>query len=577
TISPPTADDTAGKNHPHRQIQRASRKCNEAFDFVTTIEIESIFNVLLERATGLEGRLEQDLLQPVYNVTASKVCLKCSEMGLQDLSAAALMNPSKNGFPSYCNMDEYGWEATHSAIILHPVDEATGNILSGELRGVIVGHDTAINVNGGPTDLWPVSGLSSLVTNDSLMDDENLKLLESFVTALAGASAGAVVILPDYIGYGESKDFDRVFLQPLPYLQAGTVTYAAAKRYVAKISIECTHLVDVATLTGYGEGGYFAMVAALALQQNGVEILSVHAGATPFDLDTQLVHSFGALESNNGTTVPTACESFRAYFGYSYSNEFSFMANTESNQYALSSEWMNVVDWFNNGSDTLSTSEILERIPSDQKQMFNEALTILYDEAKFEGLSSPCRDESLVTEPASLLCSAILDASLWKILTTTTIPVSICHSPEDEVIGFENLPDPTTLPPNVRFYSNEIGALNPRGSHEEAMFLCALDHLVRVADSNPEDAVTSPVYRKPLAQIPDHCSPLADELDEPVSCSSLFERCHDTERVCCPGLVCEDRMVDGGTVSVCVPGIKKDDSRSSLAFGGAGGADRGGM
>jgi hypothetical protein len=566
-----------------RRAAQEIRSCNQDFDSVTTSDIKAIFSFLLERVgdidDGLEAFQQFADLKVQYNITAAKVCLKCSDVGFQDFPTEALLNSDpKGGFQSYCNFDEYGWDATHSAIVLYPVEDG-GKILSGELRGIVIGHDTAIDVSDGPTDFWPSDGFRSVLLSTTTQVSAKVLQMQPYLSALGSATAGAVVIMPDYIGYGESKAFDRAFLQPLTYLQATTVTYAATKRYISQVSFKCTELVNTVTITGYGEGGYFAVIAALAFQKIGFDVLSVRPGGTPFDLDTQLLHAFA--KTGNGEGLAPALQLFLAFFGYAYSNDFSFMANTNTGQKVLSQAWMdesdpskNVVEWFD-APDNLSPGQILSMIPSDPKSMFEGNLSKLYGEAVFEGLITACRDDILVTDLTSSICDAIIDASLWEVLMDMTIPVSLCHSPQDEVVAFENLPDPTMMPSNMKFYSNEIDALNPRGHHEKGMLYCAMDTILLIATTE-DGSNNSPVYRQPLKEVPGQCRADDSEESAGTNCSAYYEQCHQSGgKICCLGFTCQDRVVNGAEVSVCSPN-GKNSAKNTIADEGAGGADRGG-
>jgi hypothetical protein len=64
--------------------------------------------------------------------------------------------------------------------------------------------------------------------------------------------------------------------------------------------------------------------------------------------------------------------------------------------------------------------------------MFNTAL-VLHEAALFGGFSAACRDGRFVTV---CFCEAVLEASLWDLLSsiTITISISICHSTYEELL-----------------------------------------------------------------------------------------------------------------------------------------------
>eukprot|EP00536_Pseudo-nitzschia_multiseries_P007440 jgi/Psemu1/324757/estExt_fgenesh1_pg.C_1750039 len=571
-----TVLETSELFQENRKLQTGAgtRNCNEEFSTVTIDEVGSIFDLLMDSIDPLDSNFTTEAvnLTMKYDVKVSKVCLKCSQMGLEDLETEALMNTSPYGFRSYCSDDEYGWQATHSALVFSPVEPSTGDLLTGELRGFLVGHDTAIDVDSGPTDIWP-DDIPSMLNENTLNDAEKTLLFQSFASALVAATSGAVALMPDYIGYGESKDYDRAYLSPMVYEQAAVVSYAAAKRYISSTSLGCTALSDVASITGYGEGGYFTVRGGLALDQNGVTVLSSRPGGTPFDLDSQLGFSFRFEQDES-----TALDLLLAFFGYAYSNDFSFLSNSDGDQHALDWSWMeqtdaqkNVLSWFDS-PQPITKDDILALLPANINDLFNPAFIQLYLESRYEGYpKNACRSGTFVSNSIRSLCDSILDASLWNILmTNTAFPVSICHSPQDEIIGFENVPDPSTLPPNVRFYGNNIDSLNPRGGHYESMFLCALDPIIQITShSDNGDKAASPVFRQPLTNSPPQCH--AEIVNN--ECSELHQVCEGTQD-CCNNLTCKTRLVTGGKLfKICSP-PNRDTIRTSIAEVGVGGSRR---
>lgn len=580
------------RRHKQRNLQSSNRDCNEEFASVTIDEIQALLDFFASSIPGdpdeeddnLDRSRLRQLIDPSlrYNLTVAKVCLRCSEIGFQDLSTQALLSTSPYGFPSYCAVDQYGWDAPHSALVLTPAmndnDDSTGStggqtMLMGELRGFVAGHVTEFNAHAGPTDLWPDGNVIAILESDALTTEQKEATFRSFVSSLVAASAGAVAILPDYIGYGESRNYDRAYLQLFPYLQAAGVTYAAAKRYVSLASSGCTVLSDVASTAGYGEGGYFAVVGALALVQNDVEVLSAKAGGAPYDLDVQLGYS---ISMDFGSASPPMRLGL-SYFGYAFSNNFSFMFNAGRGQDALAASWTNetipeknVLDWFR-APDPLFSEEILRLLPADIHEIFNQGLIDLYEEAVFEGKLDACGDGFFVSESMEILCQTILEAGLWKILSAdVSFPVSICHSPQDDLIAFENVPPPNLLPPFVNYYSSDIGALNPRGTHFQSLFLCALDPILHI--SLTPDGSNSPVLRTPLEHLPSQCGTDAPSRapSPPDECGVTYANCKITP--CCSFFECTDRIVNGMPSTVCIPSESKNKGKDSVAGPDAGGA-----
>jgi hypothetical protein len=169
---------------------------------------------------------------------------------------------------------------------LAPIDPETGEIFTGKLRGFASGRSTEVSNLDTATTRFP-QNISALLANENVSIPDKIVVLRNFLASGIAAAGGAVSVMPDFLGYGESREFDRPFLAPLPYKQAFGVSFLAAQNYIKSVSEGCTMLDNVATVTGYSEGGYAAVLGALALEQNGVRILSAHPGGSPFNLDVE--------------------------------------------------------------------------------------------------------------------------------------------------------------------------------------------------------------------------------------------------------------------------------------------------
>jgi hypothetical protein len=576
------------------------RECNEEIgDVVTIDDVQSLIDFFASMIPNDPESDDDDVdteqlrqlidLSLLYNVTVSKVCLKCSDVNNQDWPTEVLLNTkSTYGFMAYCSIDKYGWDAVHSALMFTPIESSstqTYRILTGELRGFVAGHDTEIDADAGPTDLWPDDTVSSILQSETLSTQHKYSIFRNFVTSLVASSAGAVSILPDYLGYGESRGYDRAYLQPFPYLQAAGVTYAAAKRYISSRSNGCTVLTDVASTTGYGEGGYFAMLAALALEQNNVDVLSVKSGGTPWELDVQL----GYASSQEKESESLELRLMLSYFGYAFSNNFPFMRNANSGQDALAPSWQSstnfnqsILEWYWAPSP-LSADEIASMLPHNIQEIFNPDIVSLYEEALFEEiLDGACRDGTYVSQSTIVMCQTILDAGLWDILSNeATFPVSICHSSQDNLIAFDNVPPPTILPSFINYYSSNIEALIPRGTHDESLFLCALDPILNIGITT--GGSNSPVLRKPLQNRPDQClegdisllgtsPPVSPPATPQEECGITYMDC--SVAPCCPFFSCTPRLIGGISSSVCLPSESKNKGKESIAGEGVGGSIR---
>lgn len=131
-----------------------------------------------------------------------------------------------------------------------------------------------------------------------------------------GASAGFVTVIPDFIGYGVSKDI----VHPYYDMQSSGVAVVdmikAAKYYLKSQKIAIN---DKVFLLGYSEGGYVTMAAQKEIETNKSHNLTLTAaaeGAGGYDLTTMLAKV---------AAVPSyATPSFLALFIQSYNTTYGF-------------------------------------------------------------------------------------------------------------------------------------------------------------------------------------------------------------------------------------------------------------
>ena len=280
----------------HRKLYQRERPCNAQFANLTTQELQDLittfFGLVIPPGSGLQTDLTALTGVIEYDLIIAKVCLSCADITEAMIGSAAFTSNSSYGFPTYCSADSYGYNAMHSALVIAPVDPSTGKIFTGKLRGMVVGHGLTPDVNQGPSDLWPNNITEALHGNNASVDNIFNTFIDTIVPLIAAAS-GAIGVEPDYIGYGASKDYNRTFFAPLPYKQAFAVTYLAAQQYISNVTNGCTMLDNVATVTGFSEGGYSCIPGALAMEQNGVKILSLHPGGGPLEPNLEAGFGFG--------------------------------------------------------------------------------------------------------------------------------------------------------------------------------------------------------------------------------------------------------------------------------------------
>jgi hypothetical protein len=302
----------------HRRLE--SHACGDEIGLVTQVEMKALASTLLTvlltqfgAINLLENTLNYFASSLRYDVMAYKVCGSCAETEAMLSQEALLQDESVFGsFASYCGSDKFGYSAQHSALVFVPVttDPATSvsTVAEGSLRSFVNMHVTLASVSDAPTELWPTNLTDALTGGD---DDSAAAVAEiladyfDFLAPLVAAGSGAVSILPDYVGFGASvSTHNRTYAYPPTYQQAAVTSWMATKAameqdtYGWSSSLQdgaggCTTMDFVVSVSGVSEGGNAAIAAAPGLQQAGVRVLSISAGATFLDPGEQLEFSIG--------------------------------------------------------------------------------------------------------------------------------------------------------------------------------------------------------------------------------------------------------------------------------------------
>jgi len=119
---------------------------------------------------------------------------------------------------------------------------------------------------------------------------------EAFSGHVLLASAGFITVVPDYIGYGDTKDLQHPYYDQEYAASAVVDMIKATKAYLTKEKIASSNRLF---LTGYSEGGYITMAAQKEIESNpahGLTLTAVSAGAGAYDL-TEMLRSVAAASS----------------------------------------------------------------------------------------------------------------------------------------------------------------------------------------------------------------------------------------------------------------------------------------
>ena len=133
--------------------------------------------------------------------------------------------------------------------------------------------------------------------------------LQSYVECIVGglmASAGYIVLMPDYPGFGSSQ-----VLHPYVHASLGNSVrdlIAAAKVRLASGAVRPNGKIF---LTGYSEGGYATMAGARALQAAGIQVTATVACDGPYDLS-------GVMREQMISGLPVLVPSYVLYTASGY-------------------------------------------------------------------------------------------------------------------------------------------------------------------------------------------------------------------------------------------------------------------
>jgi hypothetical protein len=89
------------------------------------------------------------------------------------------------------------------------------------------GRGTTIQLSDSPSELWPTDMTAFLTDNE--VGDILFLLGDYLVSAVFGGS-GAVAITPDFLGYGESYQTDRAYIEKTTHAQAFTLVRTQAEK-----------------------------------------------------------------------------------------------------------------------------------------------------------------------------------------------------------------------------------------------------------------------------------------------------------------------------------------------------------
>jgi hypothetical protein len=377
---------------------------------------------------------------------------------------ATLNSTTAASLNDICGVDVYGENATVSGLMMFPLTANATSLAPGTMKGVVYCHGTE-------TDSWP--SIDFLGINQTSLE------IAQFV-ALASLG-GSVIILPDYLGFGASMgQVHKAHFITKAYQTAVIPLWYQAQYILAQESNCSSVLGNQAAVVGYSEGGYAAVAVSQGLTKAGVKLIHVDSGGAPFRVSSAVILSnVGYVDAD---FFPIDLRFILAIFGSAYSGTYPLPNSNQTNQYMLATSFLDEIVKL--VTDSASAESLNAVIPAnDTLSIFNQQYVTLARDAIAQGDSYPCTNSSSnFSQVLGLFCDALLPNDLTDYLETqVNYPVRLCHSKEDNVVAYANMPDISKNPKYLTVINGIIG------DHLEAGAEClfqALKYLLSPAFQN---------------------------------------------------------------------------------------------
>jgi len=417
--------------------------CNTILDTIPADQIQDFLNGAVDAKFGGDSAASASTTailkatistRSTHGIQVRRVCASCQDF--EDI----IDHPD---YQRYCGSQVYGYNQTFSGLLVLPLSQNGGtDFQPGTLPGVVWAHPTIVNTP--PSTSYTGTSSSG----------------QTLIFGFMPASMGSPVIMPDYFGYGVSnaKIYKAYVIRQSYETSVIPIWYTAAR--ILREESNCqTELANELTVTGYSEGGYSGPIVATALHTLGWNILKVHAGAAPARSGSALIP--GLLQSVDLGVYPSAYGDIFMLLGSSYSTTYQDVANFGKGQDVVKPEFREEV--INLVMSAPGRSNLLEFLGDDWLRIFDDEFLAWARDVYETGDPDPCarRFEQGFND---FICPAFKDNDITELLETTPFPIQMCHSVDDEVVVYENLPNITK--------NENLTLLTVTGSHLDAGFPC---------------------------------------------------------------------------------------------------------
>ena len=409
-------NNETGKMSRYSQVLQ-DLPCNAVLDELTVSQISNMIITVIDQQFS-PGSLENTLTTTAilsrlkYGIQIIRICTSCTDF-------PAMLSQS-SVFEEFCGSNIYGNDVQHSGLLMLPVT-SEGGIPVGTLKGMLYMHP---------------STTASVPSNSWKGDRSSLDL--QFLTAVA--SSPAAVILPDYMGYGQASGKDyKGYVVRKSYETSTVPLWLWTKQFLQHMTNCQAALAESAYVLGYSEGGYAAVVIADALHRMGVDIIMANAGGGPYRIGSEAI--LRIIQGIDDGIFPLDMRYVLALLGSAYSSTYQDIANYLRGQDMLAdTERYNIVKLLQ-GDPTVDLLSTL--IPAEDPLSIFDPNLLAFARKSIENQNfNPCLDETTARDQnAYFLCKALQENDLTYTLEHASYPVTLCQSPDDDVVSIANLPN----------------------------------------------------------------------------------------------------------------------------------------
>jgi hypothetical protein len=159
--------------------------------------------------------------------------------------------------------------------------------------------------------------------------------MDVFLGMAIASTFDCALLMPDYIGYGESKSVTHPYMHGESLGQAGLDLISAFREYAASPAAGLSFNSNI-FITGYSEGGYAAVALHKAVDEHpadGLKVIKNVAGAGAYDMEAfskEVLSNTQALGAQMRSSYLWVINMYKKDFGYSkaYADIFSETDNS---------------------------------------------------------------------------------------------------------------------------------------------------------------------------------------------------------------------------------------------------------